>query len=63
MRSPRSRSLRVALALGTPVFVLLRPALARAAPAAAGSALDEAFMRPMTLVVVLAWQRCCRSRS
>ena len=34
------------------LLVLIQPALARAAPAA--NAVDEAFMRPMTLVVVLA---------
>ena len=35
------------------LFILLSPSLAQAAPSAA-SGVDEAFMRPMTLVVVLA---------
>jgi len=54
--SVRSRSLPAAVGVGVaaPLFALLTPALAQAAPAAAGNALDEAFMRPMTLVVVLA---------
>lgn len=61
MRSVRSRSLG-ALGMGAPLLVLLspalvllQPALAQAAPAASSAnGLDEAFMRPMTLVVVLA---------
>ena len=56
VRRPEARSaVRGALlaALGPlGLLVLLNPALARAAPAA--NAVDEAFMRPMTLVVVLA---------
>ncbi len=53
MRSPRSFSLRSAFGLGV-ALLLLRPGLVHAAPATAGNALDEAFMRPITLVVVLA---------
>ncbi len=58
MRSVRSSSLCSAFAVSARLLVLLsvllRPTLAQAAPAAAGNGLDEAFMRPMTLVVVLA---------
>ncbi|HEY5372689.1 MAG TPA: hypothetical protein VIK01_03345, partial [Polyangiaceae bacterium] len=51
MPSARSLSLGAAVALGA----LFAPALAGAAPAQANpGGLDEAFMRPMTLVVVLA---------
>ena len=50
----RALSLRSALTVGAPSLVLLGPSLAQAAPAAAGNGLDEAFMRPMTLVIVLA---------
>ncbi len=51
MRSLRSLSTCMALAASA-ALVLASPALAQAAPATSG--LDEAFMRPMTLVVVLA---------
>ena len=57
MRSPRSPNLHATLGLGASLlsllFILLSPSLVQAAPSAA-SGVDEAFMRPMTLVVVLA---------
>lgn len=49
MRSVKSRSLSAGLAVGA----LLVSALADAAPAAKGNLADEAFMRPVTLVVIL----------
>ncbi len=52
VRSPRA-GLR-ANGLCAALLLLLRPALLQAAPSAATGGVDEAFMRPMTLVVVLA---------